>query len=115
MSSQSQPNFQPTCANCCHHTVKLVPKLREDTEDSIDGRYFVADDEDVKVYSCTVKRVAAQQAATPNPAPYAEREVGAIPVNCPSWEAPAARAAQDTRMADMVAAWEARQKARQER
>ena len=81
----------------------------------IDGKYFVADDTDVKVYSCAVTIKHENREAALVAAPFAGREVGQQPVNCPSWAAPAPRAESDTRMRDMVAAWEARQKARADR
>ena len=88
----------------------MVPKMREDAEQHIDGKYFVAEDTDVKTYACTLPKKPES--------PFGGTEIGPEPVLCGSWALPATGAARDeadTRMRDMVSAWEARQRARADR
>lgn len=85
----------------------MVPKPHKQADDLIDGSYFVVDDAEQKVYSCRA----------PEGSPRTGEEIGPEPVTCDAWAAPASASGQpserDTRMRDMVAAWEARQRARE--
>lgn len=72
----------------------------------MDGAFFVVDDEGQKVYSCR------------GPAsPHFGKEIGPVPVVCDGWAGPpeSENANKDQRMRDMILAWEARQRARDER
>ena len=83
----------------------MAPKPHENAEELMDGSYFVADDAEQKVYFC--------RAEAGGTAPYAGQEIGPVPTHCTAWETPPAQPSErDTRMKDMIAAWEARQRSR---
>lgn len=85
----------------------MAPKPHKDADDLIDGSYFVVDDSEQKVYSCHAPK--SERAA------YSGTEIGPVPCTCDAWEAPKPAAERDTRMKEMLAAWEERQKARADR
>ena len=99
----SSDTTEKNCANCRHHTARMAPKPHKDAEGLIDGTYFVVEDSEQRVYSCRAP-------AGPS-APHTGTEIGPVPVTCPAWEAPVTTE-RDTRMQDMIAAWEARQRSR---
>lgn len=103
-SGSSTPNAK-TCETCRHHSARMAPKPHKHADELMDGSFFVVDDALQKVYSC--------KATAGDNSPYAGQEIGPTPITCPSWEAPPKQPSErDTRMHDLLSAWEARQRGR---
>lgn len=94
-----------SCENCRHHSTRMAPKPHKDADEFMDGTFVVMEDSDQKVYSCKAPE-----------GPHAGTEIGPVPTTCDSWDGKQAEpSARDTRMKELLEAWEARQKERDRR